>query len=338
MSTTYTSEDGAFEFSVLPNGDYVIQVKVKDYEPLQQTVEIMNGARRGISLFLSKPLIPATSNLNLAISAHQLSAPHKAEDEFEKGMTLLYDKSQYRPAIAQFEHAIRDFPNFYEAYVQIGAAYQNLGQLPAAEEAFRKSVDLSSGQYAEPLFLLSALLSDNSRYEEAATFARKSTAADASSWRGPFQLARALTGLKQFDEAEKFAIQSRDRNPDNAAAYLVLANIHIGRHDYPSLAKDLDGYLKIAPHGSEADRVRKAREQVQATLKQDEDASSDDDADQADPAEPDSGRPTSPSAAPRKARSPAPADPDSSGLPPLPRFYATANDTLRDIRQGLKKM
>src|SRR5258708_31294961 len=102
VSTTYTREDGAFEFSGLPNGDYVIQVKVKDYEPLQQTVEIMNGARRGISLFLSKPLIPATSNLNLAISAHQLSAPHKAEDEFEKGMTLLYDKSQYRPAIAQF--------------------------------------------------------------------------------------------------------------------------------------------------------------------------------------------------------------------------------------------
>jgi tetratricopeptide (TPR) repeat protein len=249
--------------------------------------------------------------LQLSISAHQLSVPHKAHDEFEKGMTLIYLKSDYRGAIAQFQLAIRDFPTYYEAYAEEGSAYFQLQEMEHAEEALRKSVDLSSGQYADASFTLAALLTDKKHFEEAATTARQGISVDASSWRGPFELARALTALKQTEEAEKSAQQSRDLMPDNPPVYLLLANIHIQKKDYPALLRDLDDYLRLSPIGPEADQARKTREHVQSILNspKDESAGSGTDNSQDDDDDADT--------APEKNSSP-PAGPDTSGLPSLP--------------------
>jgi tetratricopeptide (TPR) repeat protein len=315
VSTVYTRGNGDFQFNGLPNGDYIVEIIVRDYEPVRETLTISGSSRLGLSIFLSrspgKAANPVNPGLQLSISAHQLSVPHKAHDEFEKGMTLIYLKADYHGAITQFQLAIKDFPTYYEAYAEEGNAYYQLQEMEHAEEALRKSVDLSSGQYADASFTLAALLTDKKHYEEAATTARRGISVDASSWRGPFELARALTALKQTEEAEKSAQQSRDLMPDNPPVYLLLANIHIQRKDYPALVRDLDDYLRLAPIGPEADQARKTREHVQTLLNSPKGESagsgqekSQDDEDDADPA-------------PEKNSSP-PAGPDTSGLPSLP--------------------
>ncbi len=124
-------------------------------------------------------------------------------------------------------------------------------------------------------------------------------------------MARALTALKQTDEAEKSAQHSRDLMPDNPPVYLLLANIHIQKKDYPALMRDLDDYLRLSPIGPEADQARKTREHVQTLLNSPKDESAgsgkedsqDDDDDAA--------------TAPEKNSS-SPAEPDTSGLPSLP--------------------
>jgi tetratricopeptide (TPR) repeat protein len=312
VSTAFTRDNGEFQFDGLGNGDYIVEVTVKDYDRAQETVTISGNSRMGLSIFLNRIGKVANPALQLSISAHQLSVPHKAHDEFEKGMTLIYLKSDYRGAIAQFQLAIKDFSTYYEAYAEEGNAYYELQEMGPAEEALRKSIDLSSGQYADAAFTLAALLTDAKRFTEAETIARQGISVDTSSWRGPFELARALTALKETEEAEKSAQQSRDLMPDNPPVYLLLANIHIQRKDYPALVRDLDDYLRLAPTGAEADQARKTRERVQGVLnapknetarrgKEKAEDEDDDDADQA----------------PEKASSPAPG-PDSSGLPSLP--------------------
>jgi Tfp pilus assembly protein PilF len=315
VSTVYTRGNGDFQFDGLHNGDYIVEILVRDYEPVRETLTISGNSILGLSIFLTRSpgKVPNSGNpaLQLSISAHQLSVPHKAHDEFEKGMTLIYLKADYRGAITQFQLAIKDFPTYYEAYAEEGSAYYQLQEAEHAEEALRKSVELSSGQYADASFTLAALLTDKKHFEEAATAARQGISVDASSWRGPFELARALTALKQTEEAEKSAQQSRDLMPDNPPVYLLLANIHIQRKDYPALLRDLDDYLRLSPIGPEADQARKTRERVQTMLNSPKDESagsgkedSQDDDDDAD-------------TAPEKDSSP-PAAPDTSGLPSLP--------------------
>lgn len=311
VNTAYTSGNGEFQFDGVAGGDYVIEVVVKDYADVRQAVKLSSSSRMGISILLSKTKKVEDAASRLSISAHQLSVPHKARDEFEKGMSLIYLKADYRGAIAEFQLAIKDFPTYYEAYAEEGNSYFQLQELSSAEEALRKSIELSSGQYADAMFTLAAILSDTKRFPEAEAMSRKGISVDASSWRGPFELARALVALKKTDEAEKSAQQSRDLMPDNPPVYLLLANIHIQRKDYNALVRDLDDYLRLAPTGPEADQARKTKDHVQAFLNapkadsagsaEDKSQDDDDDADQA----PD-----------RKPSVPSP--PDTSGLPSLP--------------------
>jgi len=313
IATAFTRDNGDFQFDGLREGDYSIEITVKDYDQFQQQVSISGASRLGLAIFLPRAGKPLTPGLQLSISAHQLSVPHKAHDEFEKGMSLIYLKSDYRGAINQFQLAIRDFPAYYEAYAEEGDAYFQLQDLGHAEEALQKSIDLSSGQYADAMFSMATILSDTKRYAEAEAVARRGISVDASSWRGPFELARALTALKKTDEAEKSAEKSRDLMPDNPPVYLLLANIHIQRKDYTALVRDLDDYLRLSPIGPEADQARKTRERVQAMLNAPKDDSDEDDSDQDEPQkDADQTHPAS-----QRATPPA-AEPDNSGLPSLP--------------------
>lgn len=315
VGTTYTRNNGDFQIDGLGAGDYVLEITAKDYDTHRETITLSDGSRLGIPIFLTRIGMKALASMQMSISAHQLSVPHKAFDEFEKGMTLVYGKSDYRGGINQFQLAIRDFPTYYEAYAEQGSAYYQLQDTKNAEESLRKSIELSSGQYADAIFTLAAIEADNKQYDEAEKIARQGITADSSSWRGPFELARALNGLKHPDEAEKYARQSRDMMPDNPPVYLLLANIHIQKKDLTALARDLDDYLRLSPVGPEADQARKTRARVQATLDapkkdasadQKGDADDDDDEDDADA-----------TSAPDKKSAPA-VEPDTSGLPSLP--------------------
>lgn len=301
VNITFTRGNGEFEFTGLPNGDYVIEVVVKDYEPAQQRVTISGLERRGMNIFLTRPTTVVNSNSGASISAHELSVPSKPHEEYVKGLNLMYGKSDDRDAIVQFQRAIKNFPSFYEAYAQEGNAYLRLGEMGPAEEAMRKSVDLSSGRYSKALFMLAGFLNETKRYSEAVTYARQGMAVDDSSWQGPLELARALFGLQQLEEAEKSAIQARDMKPDNPSVYLLLANILIYRRDYPALLKDLDSYLKLVPSGPDADQARKARDDLQAAM----------------PSAENQTHINVPPPAPEN-EPPPPPGPDTSGLPSLP--------------------
>jgi tetratricopeptide (TPR) repeat protein len=271
INTTITRENGEFEFSGIPDGEYTIEITAQDYEPYRAPVTINHSAHRGLAFFLRRPRMVVATDYNNTISAHELSVPSKPHDAYEKGLHLIYSKSDYKGAIEQFERAIKDFPNFYEAYAQEGNAYTFLGQLAPAEEAMRKSIALSSNQYPEAFFLLAGLLNNANRHADAEPVARQGLALDAASWHGHFELARALSALKRPEEAEKSAIQARDLKPSNPGIYLLLANIHIQLHDRVGLKKDLDQYLKVSPTGLAADQARRTLNDLQAVMQNEED-------------------------------------------------------------------
>ncbi|MGH9681957.1 MAG: carboxypeptidase regulatory-like domain-containing protein [Candidatus Acidiferrales bacterium] len=318
VGSTVTRANGEFEFSGLTQGEYVLAVKAKDYNPLQQTVEVMNTPRESVSLLLTRFGQAAAPGAGATISAHQLSVPYKAQSEFDKGVGLLYDQLEYRESIVEFQRAIQSFPTYYEAFTQEGIAYLSLGETPAAEGAFRKAASLSNGKYPEALILLSGILNDTRQYKEAETTAQEALDDDSSSWRAQFELARAQYELKQVDEAEKNAGQSRDLKPDNPGVHILLANIHMARKDYPAAVTELQAFLKLAPAAPEADAVRTKLDQLQAAVKRESDrsraatlakqrAAADSSAD-ADDNSGDADTDSAPDAT----------DPDSSSLPPLP--------------------
>jgi Carboxypeptidase regulatory-like domain/Tetratricopeptide repeat len=266
VATSFTRSNGEFQFAGLSSGTYYIVIEEKGYEPIREAVEIINSSRLGVYLFLKHPLELGVPQPGHTVSARELTIPRKAREALEKGMERLYDKKDAKGSLNFFQRAVTELPSYYEAYEQMGMANMFLGQTAEAEQAFRKSIEISESKYAAAYFRLASLFSDNGRYAEAEPVARQGLTLDSNPWSGHFELARALLGLKRPDDAEKSAAEARNRRPDFPPLHLLLANIHIQKHDYPALVADLDTYLKLEPKGPMSEQARETREKVRGIL------------------------------------------------------------------------
>jgi tetratricopeptide (TPR) repeat protein len=191
-----------------------------------------------------------------------LKVPGKARHEFAKGVEHL-QKNDAEGSLGHFKEATSAFPNYYEAYYQIGLANLELRRGDEAEQALQRAIDLSGGGYADPQFALGALLCDRRSYSEAERVLRRAINVDANSWKGHLFLGQALYGQNKLAEAEKSAREVLLRKSDVPSTYLLLANIHIKRQEYVLGIKDLDTFLSLKPQGPTSDQARDVRAAAQ---------------------------------------------------------------------------
>jgi tetratricopeptide (TPR) repeat protein len=113
---------------------------------------------------------------------------------------------------------------------------------------------------------MAGLLNNKRSFDEALTIAKRGNAIDENAWRGNFEIARALIGLKRGDEALPYAKRAVQAAPDNPQMYVVLMNADLGSHDYAAALVAIDAFLKLNGTGQQADQVRHLRDQVQAAV------------------------------------------------------------------------
>jgi tetratricopeptide (TPR) repeat protein len=202
-----------------------------------------------------------------AVSVRELGIPPKALHAFEQGIELLAKKDP-AGSLTHFQRAIQEYAGYFEAYDRMGAAELKLLRIQEAEQAFRKSIDVSGGQYAHPLLALGAILDDQEKFAEAESMIHKGLNLDPESWTGHYYLALALFGLNRFVEAEYSVHEALRRKANFPEAYLLLADIHSREEDYQSIVNDLDEYLKLAPDGPASARAKALRESAQGKLVQ----------------------------------------------------------------------
>jgi tetratricopeptide (TPR) repeat protein len=266
IATAFTSGNGNFQFNNVGAGTYDLVVEQPGYIALRQSVDV-EGPLYGLFIEIhSTPAARSVVGGSPTVSKRELSIPRKAHEDMEKGLVLLYRKSDYPGSLKQFQRAIQEYPDYYEAYTQIGVAYLHLKNSANAEQALRKSLDISQEQYPDAFFWLATLLSNDEHFDQAEPLARKGVELAPNSWQANSELARALLGLNRPAEAEKSAQAAVKLRPDNPLLYLSLANIHGELQDYPALLDDLSNYLKLAPTGPFADQARQQLKQVQLAL------------------------------------------------------------------------
>ncbi len=266
VGTMFTHVGGDFEFLRVGVGSYDIIVQDSRYHTANQRLDVqesMLGLTIGLIPILSEDSPPPDLP---SVSTRELSIPKKARDDMEKGLALMNDKSEYQRSIKQLEHAIKEYPEYYEAYTQIGIAQMHLNDNPSAELALRKALELSQSQYPIAFLWLATLLNDTQRFADAEPFARKGLELESASWEMNAQLARSLVGLHRTAEAEKNALAAANLRPDIPLLYLILARIHSQNENAPALLEDLNNYLRLAPTGPLADKVRTQQKVLQDRL------------------------------------------------------------------------
>ena len=267
VGTVFTRAGGNFEFLNVGVGSYDLIVQQAGYETATQRLDVSESIL-DISIELHSSSAAASGPPGMPpVSARELSIPRKARESMDKGLALIDKKSDYRRSIKQFERAIQSYPEYYEAYTEIGIAYMHTGNNPGAEQALRKAAELSREQDADALSWLATLLNDSQRFADAEPVARKALELDSTSWQANAELARSLLGLIRPAEAEKSALAASKLQPENALLYLVLANVHSQLGNPSALLEDLTNYLRLAPAGPVADKVREQQIQLQGKLR-----------------------------------------------------------------------
>jgi tetratricopeptide (TPR) repeat protein len=263
-STVQTDADGEFQFNGLRQGTYILTVHEPGYEQVQETVRV-SGMEPGLTLTLQKSGAPPSGQTGDTVSVRELSIPEKARKEFLKGVER---REKHDPAgsLPHFQRAIAAYPSYYEAYLQMGFAYNSLGKPEETEKAVRAAVELSSENFADADFALSELLGQENKFDDAEKAARHGVELKPASYVGHFLLGQALYGLHRFKEAEASARKVVSLKRDFAAVHLLLANIHIRTNDAPALLVDLNSYLTLDPEGPAAAQARQLRESIQQRI------------------------------------------------------------------------
>jgi Tfp pilus assembly protein PilF len=259
ITTTFTDSSGRFQAPAQGAGSVIVAVQEDGYEPVEQRVDVgYQGSISGVLITLRKLKNSLADRRAYTVSVHDLKVPVKARREFEKGVARL-QKNDAEGSLSHFKEATNAFPNYYEAYYQIGLADLELRRGNDAEQALQRSINLSGGGYAEPQFALGALLCERQSYEEAERVLRRAVEVDGNSWKGHYFLGQALFGQNRLADAEKSAQEVLLRRSDVASVHILLANIHIRRQEYILGIKDLDTYLSMRPDGASSEQAREVR-------------------------------------------------------------------------------
>jgi Tfp pilus assembly protein PilF len=262
VATTFTSSNGNFTFSNVRNGTYSLELRAVGYEVLREELNFTSRPTIGLQLALRPTGDPDRVPVGDRVSKRELLIPRRAREAMERGLSLLHGKSDFRGSLSQFQRALREYPEYYEAYTQMGVAYMNLEDAAQSEKMLHTAIDMSEHGYADALFTLAAVYSGQKRFAEAEPLALEAVKLAPDSWQAHHELARALHGLDQGTAAEAGALQALRVEPDNQQTLLLLANIHLRMRNYTALIKDLDTYLEVAPDGRAAEQARQMRDQV----------------------------------------------------------------------------
>jgi tetratricopeptide (TPR) repeat protein len=265
--STFTDASGRFEAATPAAGAYVVKVVEQGYEPVEERVDSGYESGSGVMITLHRyrtARLPEAAS-GYTVSVRDLKVPGKARHAFEKGLERMA-KQDFAGGLGLFKEATDAFPDYYEAYYQAGLADMELRRDDEAEQAFQRSIDLSGGGYADAQFALGALLCDKQQYAQAETALRHAIDVNANSWKGHLFLGQALFGLGRLVEAEKSVREALLRKPDIPSAYIVLANVHIRRHEYILGVQDLDTYLNMKPSGPTSEQAKAVREAAQRVV------------------------------------------------------------------------
>jgi tetratricopeptide (TPR) repeat protein len=125
-----------------------------------------------LPLFLSSlPALAQNQSNSSTISVREYRIPENARAAFNQGLQR-FEKYDFSGSAKFFFKAIHKFPDFYEAYYQLGLAQVHLNQADDAVRSFQTAIDLSAGHYPLAEFAYALLLCNQGQLTDAERLVR----------------------------------------------------------------------------------------------------------------------------------------------------------------------
>lgn len=266
VAEAFASVDGQFVFrQVYPDQDYYLVVEKEGYPALRQEVDLrILGNTPHVNLFVRRTAeVRDKRGQNKSVSAAELRMPKKARRLRDRA-TEQIAQGENEAAIQNLNRVLELVPGFFPAENDLGFAYLNTGRLEEAKRSFESALR-HNPEFSPAYVNLGLTLNLLHRYAEAEQALHKGLALNPNSWVGNYQLGQAAFALANYSEAEtclKKALQL-NHNPF-PQIHLTLGNLYIQTGRYQPAGHEFSEYLKEAPNGAQASRVREILKDMKA--------------------------------------------------------------------------
>ncbi len=147
LAEAFTDERGRATFEQVPAGYYHVEVEGTGIQKTQGSeFEIIDLEGAHTETVRVQPAVDADAGAQTAapgstatVSATALKIPEKAQKEFDKGVDA-FSSGDKKKAEESFNKAIEDYPNYANAYSNLGVLYIKTGKQQKAKDAFTKAV------------------------------------------------------------------------------------------------------------------------------------------------------------------------------------------------------
>jgi hypothetical protein len=214
----------------------------------------------------------ATKIEGMTLSATPYKAPKDARRAYEKGLDA--DRNG-KIAIARkyFETAVEIYPNFTNAWFQLGTVLQKENQKDAARKAYTQATTIDN-KFLPPYLSLASMAYEAENWTEVLNFTRHILDLDPLNHAAVtgfivdldplncadayFYNAFANYKLNKIEDAEKSGLKAEHLAPLTrfAQLHLLLAEIFARKNDYATAISEIQTYLELAPHAKNADQVK----------------------------------------------------------------------------------
>jgi tetratricopeptide (TPR) repeat protein len=243
--TTKTDKRGEFIQLLTESGNYRITASDEKVGQAQTELRVSLGRVSEANLILA----PATAANNDAKAAELKKA-------FEEGV-VASRAGNHDAAIAKFQAALAVSPACFDCQFNIGVAQLAKKDDKAAEEAWKKALELKP-DYAEALNALSTLYNNQKRFDEAAAMSAKAAAAGGAGGGADatFNQGIILWNTGKIAEAKAKFEETIKINANHADAHFQLGMALLNEGKLPDAVTAFETYLKLAPDGQYATQAK----------------------------------------------------------------------------------
>ena len=203
------------------------------------------------------------------VSMTSLKAPKDAKKAYEKGMNAL-KKKKTEDAEKNFQKAVTVYPEYADAWFQLGALQMDAKDNDAARKSFGQAI-AADPKLVTPYVNLAILEAQQGNWKESADNTSKAVHLDPVDFPIAFYFdALANYNLKNYAQSEKSArqLERLDTQHHFPLANRILASVLAQRKDYPGAADQMREYLKVAGTAQDANEVRGQLEQLEKLISQ----------------------------------------------------------------------
>ncbi len=254
------STNGQFSFTGLDKLTYTLIVTANGYETYVQRLDLTSAGGMNAVVIILKPNKTEVMSSSARTDA---TAPTKARKELERGARASKER-ELSKAHAHFEKAVKIYPCYARAQMDLALTLMSESDSPGAEPPLKKAIECDP-DFVEPYLQLGRLFNAEHRYDESRKVLAEGVRRAPSSWQFYYHLGQAEEGLKNYPLAEQELLRALSFGPDGSAAvHEKLADVYLKENNYDKACAEMGAYLRIAPNGQYAGRMRAIMQKLQS--------------------------------------------------------------------------